>query len=177
GTLRLDSEVDGWLPERADRRVLRTLGAQVDDTVPAVRPITLEDLLTFRLGFGSVMAPPNTYPIWRTPPAFPNAAGWLVSTIDDYWAFVQMLLNKGAYGDARVLSAASVESMTTDRLTHDQRAASRMFLGATEDGGSVCWFPPQNHPPPRDLPARRRWRACRVASAGMAARARLGDRT
>src|SRR5581483_6968249 len=31
--------------------------------VPASRPITLRDLLTFRMGFGAVMAPPGTYPI------------------------------------------------------------------------------------------------------------------
>ena len=30
---------------------------------PPIRPITVEDLLTFRLGFGNVMAPPGTYPI------------------------------------------------------------------------------------------------------------------
>ena len=32
---------------------------------PRVVPITVEDLLTFRLGFGNVMAPPGTYPIQR----------------------------------------------------------------------------------------------------------------
>ena len=36
---------------------------ELDDTVPAIRAITVEDLLTFRLGFGNVMAPPGTYPI------------------------------------------------------------------------------------------------------------------
>jgi CubicO group peptidase (beta-lactamase class C family) len=63
GALRLDQAADGWLPELADRRVLRELGASLDDTVPARRPITLDDLLTFRLGLGSIMAPPDTYPI------------------------------------------------------------------------------------------------------------------
>ena len=37
----------------------------LDDTVPANRPITVEDLLTFRLGLGLVLAPPGTYPIQR----------------------------------------------------------------------------------------------------------------
>src|SRR4029077_18544968 len=46
-------------------RVLRSLDAELDDTVPAARPITVEDLLTFRLGFGCIMAPPRTYPIQR----------------------------------------------------------------------------------------------------------------
>ena len=64
-TMRLDEPVDRWLPELANRRVLKRLGGPVDDTVPARRPITVRDLLTFRLGFGIIMAPPNTYPIQR----------------------------------------------------------------------------------------------------------------
>ncbi|MFI5754303.1 serine hydrolase domain-containing protein [Streptomyces sp. NPDC051569] len=65
GVLRLDQPVDGLLPELAHRRVLRAIDAELDDTVPADRPITLEDLLSFRTGFGSVVAPPGTYPIQR----------------------------------------------------------------------------------------------------------------
>src|SRR5688500_1717383 len=63
GTLRLDDPVDPLLPELANRQVLRTLESPLDDTVPANRPITLRDLLTFRLGYGAVFAPPGTYPI------------------------------------------------------------------------------------------------------------------
>src|ERR671913_2028947 len=62
-TLRLDEPVDPWLPELADRRVLRAVDSPLDDTVPANRPITLRDLLTFRLGYGAVFAPPGQYPI------------------------------------------------------------------------------------------------------------------
>lgn len=62
---RLDDPVDPWLPELANRRVLRTLSAEIDDTVPALRPISVRDLLTYTMGFGSVMAPPDTYPIQR----------------------------------------------------------------------------------------------------------------
>lgn len=61
--LRLDDPIDRWLPELADRRVLRSLASPLEDTVPAVRAITLRDLLTYRMGFGSVMAMPGTYPI------------------------------------------------------------------------------------------------------------------
>src|SRR5581483_746464 len=61
--LRLDDPVDRLLPELADRVVLKRLDAPPDDTVPASRPITLRDLLTFGLGYGIVMAPPGTYPI------------------------------------------------------------------------------------------------------------------
>ncbi|HEY3687282.1 MAG TPA: serine hydrolase domain-containing protein [Streptosporangiaceae bacterium] len=63
--LRLDDPVDALLPELANRRVLRSPDAELDDTVPAVRPITLRDLLTFRLGIGMVVAEPGTHPIQR----------------------------------------------------------------------------------------------------------------
>ncbi|HEV3342326.1 MAG TPA: serine hydrolase domain-containing protein, partial [Pirellulales bacterium] len=61
--LRLDESIEPWLPELANRRVLKSVSAQLDETVPALRPITVRDLLTYRMGFGSVMAPPATYPI------------------------------------------------------------------------------------------------------------------
>jgi CubicO group peptidase (beta-lactamase class C family) len=61
--MRLDDPVERWLPELKDRRVLRKLESELDDTVPAARPITLRDLLTFRFGLGAVMAPPRTFPI------------------------------------------------------------------------------------------------------------------
>ena len=63
--LRLDEPVERWLPELADRRVLRGIESPLDDTVPANRPITLRDLLTFRLGFGAVMVFPDVYPIQK----------------------------------------------------------------------------------------------------------------
>ncbi|MDQ6783917.1 MAG: beta-lactamase family protein [Actinomycetota bacterium] len=248
GTLRLGAPVDDLIPELANRRVLTSLDAKIDDTVPARRPITVEDLLTFRLGFGCIMAPPDTYPIqtavenlhlatlgppwpptphtpdewmarlatlplmeqpgerwrynsgahilgvlvaraagkpleaflrerlfdplgmpdtgfsvqpgqpdrmttayspdpesgaltvldgvdnshWSRPPAFPDAGGGLLSTIDDYWAFVQMMVNRGLHHGRRLLSETSVQLMTTNHLTPEQRAASALFLG---DGG------------------------------------------
>ena len=55
--LRLDDPVDRWLPELADRRVVRRIDGPVDDTVPAHRPITVRDLLTFRMGFGGYFGP------------------------------------------------------------------------------------------------------------------------
>src|SRR5260221_10041980 len=58
--LRLDDPVDRWLPELADRKVLRAIDAPLDDTVPAWRAITLRDLLTFRLGHGAVMVYPRS---------------------------------------------------------------------------------------------------------------------
>ncbi|MDQ1415949.1 MAG: hypothetical protein QOF81_1562 [Acidimicrobiaceae bacterium] len=55
--LRLDEPVDRLLPELADRRVVRRIDGPIDDTVPAQRPITVRDLLTFRMGFGGYFGP------------------------------------------------------------------------------------------------------------------------
>lgn len=249
--IRLDDSIEPWLPELAHRRVLRSLSARLDDTVPARRAITLRDLLTLRMGFGSVMAPPDTYPIqalirdyriggdgfvlpsqapaaddwlrslgslpwlaqpgeywmyqvssdvlgvlitrvsgqslgtfmrerifeplgmkdtafyvpddklnrlptcyvfnrqtnmlevfdgvensaWSDEPLFESGGGGLVSTIDDYCAFSSMMLNKGRYGHARILSPASVELMTSDQLMPEQRAGSEIFFGAHSSWG------------------------------------------
>jgi CubicO group peptidase (beta-lactamase class C family) len=248
--LRLDEPVDRLLPEMANRKVLKRLDGPLDDTVPANRPITVRDLLTFRMGFGLVMAPPGTYPIqraiderilgqgppapsrppapdewirrlgtlplmhqpgekwmyhtgsdvlgvliarasgqaletflrgrlfeplgmkdtgfsvpattinrlatgywtnaetgalelydevkggqWSRPPAFPSGGGGLVSTVDDYLAFDQMMLNKGKYGAARILSRPSVELMITDHLTPEQKADVGVFLGDNRGWG------------------------------------------
>lgn len=63
--LRLEESIEEWLPELANRRVLKSISSQLDDTVPAVRAITVRDLLTSTMGFGSVMAAPDTHPIQK----------------------------------------------------------------------------------------------------------------
>src|ERR1700686_4477321 len=63
--IRLDDAVDRWLPELANRKVLRAIDAAVEDTVPAKRAITLRDLLTFRLGLGMIPVFPDRYPIQK----------------------------------------------------------------------------------------------------------------
>jgi CubicO group peptidase (beta-lactamase class C family) len=262
GVLRLDEPVDGWLPELAGRRVLRHVGADLTDTVPARRAITLEDLLTYRMGFGNILAPAGTYPIqtaevalqlktlgppwpptpltsdewmrnlgslplmsqpgeewlyntgsdvlgvlieraadqplqsflrecifeplgmrdtafsvvdgkrdrlttaytadpatgaldildspeesyWASPPSFPRAGGWLLSTVDDYWAFVQMVIGGGAAGGVRVLSEGSARLMTTDHLSQAQRAASTPFLGTGAGWGFGLMVPAAGRP-------------------------------
>jgi CubicO group peptidase (beta-lactamase class C family) len=50
--VRLDDPLAAYLPELADLRVLRDPDGPLDDTVPAVRPPTVHDALTFRLGWG-----------------------------------------------------------------------------------------------------------------------------
>src|SRR5438067_2133186 len=63
--MRLDDSIEAWLPDLANRRVLRSISSELDDTVPAKRAITVRDVLTYRMGFGSVMAMPGTYPIQK----------------------------------------------------------------------------------------------------------------
>jgi CubicO group peptidase (beta-lactamase class C family) len=248
--LRLDEPVDRWLPELAERKVLKRLNGPLEDTVPAKRAITVRDLLTFRMGFGQMMAPPDAYPIlkaaneqqigmgppspstmpapdewmrrlgrlplmhqpgeqwmyntgsdvlgvliarasgqpfetflrerlfkplgmkdtgfsvptaslerlatsywtdpesaelvvydeveggqWSRPPSFPSGAGGLVSTIDDYLAFGQMMLSQGKHGNERILSRLSVETMTTDQLTPEQKAVSGLVPGSFDSRG------------------------------------------
>src|SRR5271165_5529800 len=61
---------------------------------------------------------------WSSLPAFPSAAGGLVSTASDWFRFAKMLLAGGSAGGRRLLSEASVRQMTTDQLTRSQREAS-----------------------------------------------------
>lgn len=63
--LRLDDPVDEWLPELKNRKVLRSIESPLDDTVPAKRPITLRDLLTFRSGHGEVVFLSPLFPIQK----------------------------------------------------------------------------------------------------------------
>ncbi|MCU1396168.1 MAG: class beta-lactamase-related serine hydrolase [Ilumatobacteraceae bacterium] len=61
--IRLDEPVDRLLPELADRRVLTRLDGPLDDTVPAKRPISVRDLLTFRMGSGMLIGQTTPPPI------------------------------------------------------------------------------------------------------------------
>ncbi|MET9018564.1 serine hydrolase domain-containing protein [Actinopolymorpha sp. NPDC004070] len=242
--LRLDDPVDTLLPELADRRVLKRIDGSISDTVPANRPISVRDLLTFQLGFGIFFAPSGSYPIqdaiaeagigdgpprpgelpgpnewirrfgtlplmyqpgerwmyntgsdilgvlierasgqsletffrrrifeplgmkdtafsvpadkldrfatsyepdpdtgalrvydpaaggqWATPPAFQSGGGGLVSTVDDFAAFGQMMLAGGRYGDERILSRTTIQAMVTDHLTPRVKEESGFYPG------------------------------------------------
>jgi CubicO group peptidase (beta-lactamase class C family) len=54
GVLALDDPVGQWLPELAAPRVLSHPAAELDQTVPAVRAITVRHLLTSTAGFGGI---------------------------------------------------------------------------------------------------------------------------
>ncbi len=53
--------------------------------------------------------------------AFESGGAGLVSTIDDYAKFAQMLLNGGIYGNARILKEDTVHFMSRNYLTEAQR--------------------------------------------------------
>lgn len=90
GALALDEPVDRLLPELANRRVLRRVDGPVGDTVPAARPITVEDLLTFRMGYGMILEPTfdPPFPIIEAAGALPlmqGAPGRDVPVDPDTW--------------------------------------------------------------------------------------------
>src|SRR6266702_8721784 len=63
--LRLDEPGARLLPELANRKVLKRIDGPLDETVPANRPITVRDLLTFTMGFGLVFVSPDASPILK----------------------------------------------------------------------------------------------------------------
>ena len=248
--LRLDEPVDRLLPELAGNRVLKGIDGPLEDTVPAARPITVRDLLTFCMGFGIIMAEPGSTPLlramsglrlgqgppdpqeppggdewirnlgplplvhqpgegwmyntgsdvlgvliarasgrpceaflrervfeplgmsdtgfsvpgddsgrlatvyrtdpatgglslyddpatgqWSVAPRFASGGAGLVSTVDDYLAFGQMLLHGGRHGSGRILSRPSVATMTTDHLMPGQKAVSGLVPGFFDSHG------------------------------------------
>ena len=245
--VRLDDPLERWLPELEGVRVLRSPHGPLDDTVPAVRPPTVHDALTFRMGWGmdfadwdgQVVLPAKTaamgleigppqpgkgpppdewlaiaarFPLehqpgerwlyntasdvlgilvarssgrsfgtylrerifeplgmvdtgfvvptasldrfgssylpsawapepgaafdpadgqWASEPTFESGGGGLVSTVDDYAAFAQALLD----GGGPILSRASVAAMTTDQLV----AVDGSPQGGPDPTGALGW--------------------------------------
>ncbi|GHI07890.1 serine hydrolase [Streptomyces cellostaticus] len=85
GRIGLDDPVDAWLPELAKPMAVRTPAGPLDDLVPAARPITVEDLLSSRAGWGfpsdfslpAVQALFEVQKDGRAPQAFPAPDAWL----------------------------------------------------------------------------------------------------
>jgi CubicO group peptidase (beta-lactamase class C family) len=122
------------LPELLAERVFGPLG--MVDTGFHVPP---EDLHRFGPcdGFDPATGEPGVYDppdgAWSRPPAFASGGDGLVSTVDDYLTFAQMLLAGGTWGDVRILTEASVATMTTDHLSDAQRA------DGPDPAGTVGW--------------------------------------
>lgn len=233
GKLKLDDPVTRWIPELSDMQVLKDPTGPVDDTSPAPRDITVEDLMTHRsglayaftsqgpiaqahedvlgpplghqvtpdewlerlgtlpltyapgrrfhyshatevLGFlvgrvegkrlGEVLkqrifdplgmsdtdfwapaekadrmarlyqAPPEGGPLkdvsWPEPPRrlpFEAGGGGLISTADDYLKFARLMLGRGEVDGVRLVRPETVDLMTANRLTEEQRTHD--FLG------------------------------------------------
>jgi CubicO group peptidase (beta-lactamase class C family) len=68
-------------------------------------------------------------------PGFPGAHGGLVSTVDDYCAFAQMMLDGGMAGKRRLMSNQSVQVMMSDQIPEDVKARSAFVPGFWEERG------------------------------------------
>lgn len=87
GLFGIDDPVEEWLPELSKPVVVRTPDAPVDDVVPAARPITVEDLLSSRTGWGfpsdfslpAVQALFEVQKDGRAPQAYPDPDTWLAA--------------------------------------------------------------------------------------------------
>ncbi len=64
----------------------------------------------------------------RTQPRFESGGGGLVSTIDDYARFAQMLLNGGALNGVRLLGRKTIEFMTANHLAADVKVGTPSLL-------------------------------------------------
>lgn len=233
GRLKLDDPITRWAPEFSDMQVLKAADGPLDQTVPANREITIEDLMTHRAGLaygftsmgpiaqahekalgpalGTPLTPdewmkrlgelplsyqpgerfhyshatdvlgfivaridgkpldqvlqhrifaplgmtdtafhvppekldraaklyrinPETdameevaFPYYQSPPVFAAGGGGLVSTADDYLKFARAMLGKGEVDGVRLLKTETLEMMTADRLTQEQKAIP--FMG------------------------------------------------
>jgi CubicO group peptidase (beta-lactamase class C family) len=145
-TYNTGSDVLGVLIARASGRSLENFLRErifdplgMKDTGFSVPASKLERLVTAYSAFPprgvlEVYDPPKGGQ-WSRPPDFPSGAGGLVSTADDYLAFGEMLLGRGVHRGRRVLSRPSVELMTTDQLTPNQKEFGGLVPGAFENDG------------------------------------------
>lgn len=138
------SDVLGVLIERAagqpfeaflHERLLTPLGMR--DTGFAVPQDELDRVATGYLTdpatgeFGEPSGPETA----RTAPARPSPSGGLLSTVDDFFAFAEMLRHGGRYGSERILSRPTVEAMTTDQLPEAVKAVSGLLPGWFDSRG------------------------------------------
>jgi CubicO group peptidase (beta-lactamase class C family) len=128
GTIALDDHIDRWLPELASPGVLRRPDAPLDDVVPSERPITVEDVLTFRAGRG--LPADFSFPIVSTIVSELMKDGLqaqLMPAPDDWLAGLARIPLQHQPGEAwlcntcsdiqGVLSTDAVRLMLTDHLT------------------------------------------------------------
>ena len=108
-------------------RILEPLG--MSDTGFFVTPEARRRAATmYRLDENATLQHDAMGPVPITEPRFCQGGAGLVSTADDYLRFIRMLLSGGTLDGVRVLSAESVATMRTDRLSAEQK--QQPFLGA-----------------------------------------------
>lgn len=74
----------------------------------------------------------------NAPPRFASGAGGLIGSMEDLVRFTRMLLAGGTLDGAEVLTAASVDAMTSDQLTARQRAEAGPYLAGQSWGYGGC---------------------------------------
>jgi CubicO group peptidase (beta-lactamase class C family) len=118
------------LDELLSHRVFEPLGmAHTGFWLPAERAAELPKYYMTDFATGTMTERPISGPeLWSTPPVFPSGSAGLVSTADDYLSFARMLLDGGVHGGTRLLSAQSVQAMTTNHLTPSQIEGGGMLL-------------------------------------------------
>ncbi|MFZ3561044.1 MULTISPECIES: serine hydrolase domain-containing protein [unclassified Streptomyces] len=142
GRIALDSPISHWLPELAAPNVVRDPAGPIEDVVPASRPITVEDLLTFRAGWGfpSDFSLPAVQPLFALmdphhPQRVPEPDTWLASL-----AGVPLLYQPGEvwlYNACSDIQGVLISRMTSHSLP--DFLAERIFepLGMADTGFEV----------------------------------------
>jgi CubicO group peptidase (beta-lactamase class C family) len=104
GRVQLDDPIARWLPELASPQVVRTRQSPVDDVVPADRPITVEDLLTFRAGWGfpDDFSLPAVQELFRKVPPF-----GVRETLDEWLKTIAGIPMLGQPGEAWLYNTCS----------------------------------------------------------------------
>lgn len=93
---------------------------QMQDTgffVPPAKLGRLKQIYTANSEGQTVVRPPSVLGDFKSDPDIHNGGGGLVSTINDYFRFAQMLLNDGVLDGQRVLGSKTVEYMRTNHLS------------------------------------------------------------
>jgi CubicO group peptidase (beta-lactamase class C family) len=72
---------------------------------------------------------------WTQPPPFPSGSGGLVSTVDDFARFAEMLLARGSGRGGRIISDVSVAAITSDHLRKAQKSRSGLYDGQFDQKG------------------------------------------
>ena len=140
GRLALDDPIARWLPELSAPQVVRTPESPIDDVVPATRSVTVEDLLTFRAGWGF----PSDFSLPAIVELFEKLPVFEVRETPDEWlatlASVPMLRQPGEawlYNTCSDIQGVLVARVSGQSLP--QFVAERIFapLGMTDTGFHV----------------------------------------